>query len=251
MFCPKCGTQNPENGKFCRSCGTDLASVSDALTGKTKRDWSGFGTIEPMQPMQPNMLWDKKGKPVNLESAITKLFGGLAFLIISIVLSFSHMGRAWWFWMLIPAFTMLGSGIAQYIQLKKLESKTSAPFLNASGVSTLHANQSNQQNLPSAQANLERIENLLMSGKKIEAVKVYRKTFGTDLKDAKEAVERIEKGRIPAFQPNQFADEYVKPQNSIYDTGDLQTPPSVTESTTRRLEINTEGKTMTLPKGTI
>ncbi|MGI8670151.1 MAG: zinc-ribbon domain-containing protein, partial [Aridibacter sp.] len=23
MFCPKCGTQNPENGKFCRKCGTD------------------------------------------------------------------------------------------------------------------------------------------------------------------------------------------------------------------------------------
>jgi hypothetical protein len=38
------------------------------------------------------------------------------------------------------------------------------------------------------------------------------------------------------------------PQKSIYDTGELAAPPSVTESTTRHLEINSEGETMTLPK---
>ena len=42
--------------------------------------------------------------------------------------------------------------------------------------------------------------------------------------------------------------EYVKPQKSIYDTGELVVPPSVTEGTTRHLEINNEGETMTLPK---
>src|ERR1700742_4624573 len=30
MFCPKCGAQS-EAGRFCRSCGTNLATVSDAL----------------------------------------------------------------------------------------------------------------------------------------------------------------------------------------------------------------------------
>ena len=30
MFCPKCGAQS-EGGRFCRSCGTDLMAVSDAL----------------------------------------------------------------------------------------------------------------------------------------------------------------------------------------------------------------------------
>jgi predicted membrane protein len=30
MFCPKCGAQS-EGGRFCRSCGTNLATVSDAL----------------------------------------------------------------------------------------------------------------------------------------------------------------------------------------------------------------------------
>ena len=41
---------------------------------------------------------------------------------------------------------------------------------------------------------------------------------------------------------------YIKPQKTIYDTGELAAPPSVTEGTTRHLEINSEGETMALPK---
>lgn len=33
MFCPKCGAQT-ETGKFCRSCGTNLAIVSEAISGQ-------------------------------------------------------------------------------------------------------------------------------------------------------------------------------------------------------------------------
>lgn len=33
MFCPKCGAQ-AEYGKFCRSCGTNLAIVSEAISGQ-------------------------------------------------------------------------------------------------------------------------------------------------------------------------------------------------------------------------
>ena len=105
MFCPKCGGQNPDNGKFCRSCGTGLGNVSSALSA----------------PQQPQRLVNHKGKPVHWEGAITKLGTGLAFLIISIVLAFSNMGRGWWFWMLIPAFGSLGTGIAQYMQLRRAE----------------------------------------------------------------------------------------------------------------------------------
>lgn len=39
--------------------------------------------------------------------------------------------------------------------------------------------------------------------------------------------------------------DYVKPQKSIYETEDLM-PQSVTEDTTRQLEIKAESKTMTL-----
>jgi hypothetical protein len=105
MFCQKCGSQNPEAGRFCRSCGADLTNGGAELSQLNQRQ-----------------LLNAKGKPIHWEGAMTKLFTGAAFLIISIVLAFSGMGRGWWFWLLIPAFASLGTGIAQYMQLKKVES---------------------------------------------------------------------------------------------------------------------------------
>lgn len=174
MFCPKCGIQNPETGKFCRSCGTDLGNVSDALSGKLPRSQS---------------LVNHKGRPISLESAITKFFMGVAFLAISIVLGISGRGTGWWFWMLVPALMFIGSGVAQYIQLK-----------NAGG--------SGARFVPPDQNSI--------SGAAQNAV-------------------------LPPTQTN-----YV-PAESRYKTGDL-VPASVTDSTTKLLDINSEGETMTLPK---
>ena len=33
MFCPKCGTKNPETGKFCRKCGIDISNLNDTISG--------------------------------------------------------------------------------------------------------------------------------------------------------------------------------------------------------------------------
>jgi hypothetical protein len=190
MFCPKCGIQNPETGKFCRSCGTDLATVSEALSGKLANKPQGFGMIEPVQPMN---AFDRKGKPVNLESAFGTIFMGLAFLIISIILGISGMGRGWWFWLLIPAFGMLGSGLARYAQLKLSRQ---------------------QQNASPSQPE----------------------------QPAQNAVSAPKNASLPPTQT-----EYVPASDSRYKTGDL-VPPSVTDNTTRHLEMNSEGETMTLPK---
>jgi hypothetical protein len=57
--------------------------------------------------------------PPRLDKAISTGFTGLAFLVISIVLAFTPMGRFWWYWMLIPAFTMIGGGIAEYMRFKQ------------------------------------------------------------------------------------------------------------------------------------
>ena len=177
MFCPKCGGQNPDNGKFCRACGTGLGNV-----------WAGL--IAPMAPIAPLApILNHKGKPISLESAITKLFSGLAFLIVSIALAFSQVGRGWWFWMLVPAFTSLGAGVAQYVQLRKIE-----------------------KGLP-----------------------IYSPTIPQS---------QVSGSSQNALPPDQTA--YVQPE-SRYKTGDL-VPPSVTDNTTRHLEMDSEGKTMALPK---
>ncbi len=176
MFCPKCGVQNPETGKFCRSCGTDLGNITDALSGKLRKSQT---------------LFDKKGKPISYEGAITKFFTGFAFLVVAIILGITGAagGNAWWFWMLIPAFGSLGAGAAQYIQLKKQES------------GNFTAAVADDQNVLTANQN----------------------------------------AALPPLQT-----EYVSPE-SKYKTGDL-VPPSVTDGTTKLLELDSEGKTMTLPK---
>ena len=122
MFCPKCGTKNPDDGRFCRSCGADLGNVSAALSGNLPK---------------PQNLVDRKGKPISWESAVVKIFSGLAFLTVSIALAFS-IGKGWWFWMLIPAFGGLGSGVAQLIQLKKSE-KQSVSFVPQNTQNTINS----------------------------------------------------------------------------------------------------------------
>lgn len=147
----------------------------------------GFGMIQPIQPMN---LMSQKGKPISLESAFGKIFMGVAFLIVAIVLGFTGRASNWWFWMLIPAFGMLGSGFAHYIQLK-------------------HSQQGNVSAAP------QDAPNVISSAP--------------------------QNASLPPTQT-----EFVAP-DSRYKTGDL-VPPSVTDNTTRHLEMNTEGETMTLPK---
>ena len=243
MFCPKCGTQNPDNGKFCRSCGTDLKTVSDVLSGRsgTTNQVAGFEV--------PNEIktWNRKGKPIHWEGAVGKLFSGLAFLVVAIALGVTGAagGRFWWYWMLFPAFGALGSGIAQIIQLKKMEKQG---FLNNSN-NAQNAFAPNHSNgaLP---ADYDQIENLVSAGNKTEAIKAYREMTGANLKDARRAIKDIERGEmVKPVPPAAPATEYAPPpRGSIYDTGELNAPPSITEGTTRHLEINKEGETMTLPQ---
>lgn len=140
---------------------------------------------------QVSGLVDKKGKPISWEGAITKFATGFAFLIISIVLATTGIagGRSWWFWMLIPAFGSIGSGVAQYVQIRKQE----------------------------------------------KGMPVY---------NPQEVVNLTGPAPSNALPPGQT--QWVAPE-SKYKTGDL-VPASVTDNTTRHLEMDTEGKTMTLPK---
>jgi hypothetical protein len=43
MYCPKCGTTNPDQAKFCRACGTNVEAVMLTMVGQmlpgSQRDW--------------------------------------------------------------------------------------------------------------------------------------------------------------------------------------------------------------------
>ncbi len=172
MYCPKCGIENPDHGKFCRSCGTDLVLVSAALTGKP--------------PSLPYTV-DPRKRGVSWQFAITKIFTGLAFLLVSLFLGLTgkYGADSWWFWLLIPSFGALSNGIAQVFQLRKLE-KHEAGF----------SQQPPQIPIQSSPTN----------------------------------------NALPPGQP-----DYISPpKHSIYETDDLMIQPSVTEHTTRHLEIKNE-----------
>jgi len=114
MYCPKCATHNTDDTKYCRSCGANLSLVPQALTGR----------LQERSSRRRHRHRDDDGPP-SLENGITKAFMGVAFLLVAAgVFFFAPAGRMWWFWMLIPAFALLGKGVAEIISLTYGSSST-------------------------------------------------------------------------------------------------------------------------------
>lgn len=114
MFCPKCATQNTDGASFCRSCGANVSLVPQALSGQLPQTRDDFEVGSRARRRHGR-------RELSLDHAFKNAFMGVAFLLVSMALAFSSMGRGWWFWMLIPAFSMMGTGVAQYIRIKERE----------------------------------------------------------------------------------------------------------------------------------
>jgi hypothetical protein len=188
MYCPKCGTKNPDNGKFCRSCGTDIGTVSAALNSSSLPAHFPGAAVGGRAGMRHKGVKDPEDY---FAEAVKQTVTGLGFLIVAIVLFTTGVagGKFWWWAMLFPAFGCFGAGLSNYLKSKKTEQS----MVQFSG---------NEQ-------------------------------FGLNQTDAR--------ADLPPAQT-----EYIAPETR-YKTGDL-VPPSVVENTTRHLEMDKEGKTMTLPK---
>jgi len=127
MFCPKCATQNLDGASFCRSCGANISLVPQALSGQL---------IQPQPPLTDvdGACRTRRGRELTIEQPFKSFFMGVAFVIIAIVLS-RTIGYGWWFWMLIPAFLFMATGLAQYIRLQEYAKRTSlAPPVQRSSV---------------------------------------------------------------------------------------------------------------------
>src|ERR1041384_2347541 len=118
MFCPKCATQNLEGASFCRGCGANISLVPQALTGQV---------VQPAPAEDESFHGRRKRKrdrEVTLDHSFKNIFMGVAFLIVAIALS-RTIGQGWWFWMLLPVFSMMGTGMAQYIRVREREKRAS------------------------------------------------------------------------------------------------------------------------------
>ncbi len=190
MFCPKCGTENPDNGKFCRSCGVDLGDVGLALSGGLSAKLGGDADCRKRDPVKEAR---RRSDPNEVYGdAVRSVVSGIGFMIVSMALLFTGVagGKAWWWALLFPAFTFLAKGISDLLKSRRM-SQNQVGFSYAAG-------------------------NMIGQSR--------------------------QGGALPPSQT-----EYVTPIESRYKTGDL-IPPSVTDNTTRHLEMNNEGETMTLPK---
>jgi hypothetical protein len=118
MFCPKCATNNLDGASFCRGCGANISLVPQALTGQMMQ-----APVEEVEESGRRHRRRRDKGEATLDQSFKNIFMGIGFLIVAIVLS-RTIGQWWWFWMLLPAFSMMGTGIAQYIRVKEREKRT-------------------------------------------------------------------------------------------------------------------------------
>ncbi len=178
MFCPKCGTENPDDGKFCRGCGANLSNVLAALDNASIEKFDFADTDEATELSS---------------TGIRNIVLGFGFLMTSVFLFALPGDTIFWLMAMIPGFVLLASGISRTVKAEAMKKKPA------------RTNDRFQQSAFSA-----------VQSKK----------------------------ELPPTQT-----DYVKPAKSIYKIDDLSAQPlSVTEPTTRHLEIKPEDETMTLPK---
>jgi zinc ribbon protein len=112
MFCPKCATQNVDGASFCRSCGANISLIPQALTGQ----------LPAAQPKDDFEQWSRRRRhrEPSLDDGVRHLLMGVAFVIISLLISrYSPGGWTWWYWMLIPAAIFLARGVSEIVRTRQ------------------------------------------------------------------------------------------------------------------------------------
>jgi zinc-ribbon domain len=132
MYCPQCATQNTDNAKFCRACGTDLAAVALVLTNK----------------FPPPGAWLEKygeGKHKVIMGAIllgaALLMGGVPALFIGVIFPLVMLWTVFFGWMAGWGIVSLASGVGEMVKSKTMlrQMKQSDSGLTTTELSELSA----------------------------------------------------------------------------------------------------------------
>ncbi|MEO8572424.1 MAG: zinc-ribbon domain-containing protein [Pyrinomonadaceae bacterium] len=106
MFCPKCGSQNSDETKFCRGCGVDLSSVLALVEGREVAHVPSYAE-----------------KHIDLfSSALRGLITGFGFLIAgAVALGISPRLAVLTIFALAFASFFIGTGVARLFQARALK----------------------------------------------------------------------------------------------------------------------------------
>jgi len=108
MFCPKCGSNQGEGKRFCTVCGTNLAAVSQALSGRLP---------EPnfYAPPIPHPLEIERQRVMANGVRLTIIGGGfVAYQFFNFIFSSHFSGSPFGFWAFV-GFILLAVGISKII----------------------------------------------------------------------------------------------------------------------------------------
>ena len=116
MYCPSCASQNNDDAKFCRACGSNLSLISQALTGQLPETHRGrHGKSEHKDPP-------------NFGNGVGTIIGGFGFILVAFGAKyFAPAGSLWWFYLFIPAFMAIGKGVAECLTARQLAPPVARP----------------------------------------------------------------------------------------------------------------------------
>lgn len=115
MYCPRCATQNVDNAKFCRACGTELEAVASVLTNKfpPPGDW-----LEKYAESKHKII---KGA-ILLGAAL--LIGGVPALFLGVVFPVVMLWTVFFGWMAGWGVVSLASGVGELVKSKTMLRQT-------------------------------------------------------------------------------------------------------------------------------
>ena len=70
----------------------------------------------------------RHGREPSMERAVKNFFMGLAFIFVAFAArAWAPAGNIWWFWMFIPAASMIADGVSTYIRIAENKKKLAPP----------------------------------------------------------------------------------------------------------------------------